>query len=228
MKSLTATDPPWKAFPWRVAFLDNASIKRKGLYQNRIRQGPYVPTGKGAETFDDVAARLRAFLDEVIRPLEGKADKVLCVAHSFVLKTLVREYAGDSASDAAKKPLQRNCCVHVLECRNGRFTLKDTGRLYYNVADFDTMPEPIMVAHRGAGDRNSLRPESSAIAYSNAVETACDVVKLDLQFTKDKVVIMHHCPNLKRVMGWDADIKDYTYSQSANAQFQHTAIRCSQ
>ena len=85
--------------------------------------GPYVPTGKGAETFDDVAVRLKAFLEEVIRPLEGKADKVLCVAHSFVLKTLVREYAGDSASDAAKKPLQRNCCVHVLECRNGKFNV---------------------------------------------------------------------------------------------------------
>ena len=175
--------------------------------------GPYVPTGKGAETFDDVAVRLKAFLEEVIRPLEGKADKVLCVAHSFVLKTLVREYAGDSASDAAKKPLQRNCCVHVLECRNGKFTLKETGILYYDVADFDTMPEPIMVAHRGAGDRNSLRPESSAIAYSNAVETACDVVKLDLQYTKDKVIVMHHCPNLKRLTGWDAEIKDYTYAE---------------
>ncbi|MBQ9740861.1 MAG: histidine phosphatase family protein [Kiritimatiellae bacterium] len=175
--------------------------------------GPYVPTGKGAETFDDVAVRLRAFLDEVIRPLEGKADKVLCVAHSFVLKTLVREYAGNSASDAAKKPLQRNCCVHVLECKNGKFTLKDTGRLYYNVEDFDTMPEPIMVAHRGAGDRNSLRPESSAIAYSNAVDTVCDVVKLDLQYTKDRVIVMHHCPNLKRLTGWDAEIKDHTYAE---------------
>ena len=174
---------------------------------------PYVPTGKGAETFEDVAARLKSFFDEVIIPLEGKVDKVLCVAHSFVLKTLVKEYAGDSASDAAKKPLQRNCCVHVLECKNGKITLKETGRLYYNVADFDMMPEPIMVAHRGAGDRTSKRPESSAISYSNAVETACDVVKLDLQFTKDKVVIMHHCPNLKRVMGWDADIKDYTYAE---------------
>ena len=175
--------------------------------------GPYVPTGKGAETFDDVAARLRAFLNEVILPLEGKADKVLCVAHSFVLKTLVREYAGDSASDAAKKPLQRNCCVHVLECRNGRFTLKDTGRLYYNVADFDTMPEPIMVAHRGAGDITDFRPESSTVAYSNAVEAACDVVKLDLQCTRDGFIVMHHDPSLKRLMNWDTNIVDVSYSE---------------
>ena len=175
--------------------------------------GPYVPTGEGAETFEDVAARLKSFFDEVIIPLEGKVDKVLCVAHSFVLKTLVREYAGDSASDAAKKPLQRNCCVHVLECKSGKITLKETGRLYYNVADFDTMPEPIMVAHRGAGDRTSFRPESSTVAYSNAVETVCDVVKLDLQCTKDGVVVMHHDPSLKRLMNWDTNIIDVSYAE---------------
>ena len=77
----------------------------------------------------------------------------LCVAHSFVLKTLVREFAGDGASEAAKNPIQRNCCVHVLECKNGRFSVKETGRIYYDAKDFEVQPEPIMVAHRGAGDR---------------------------------------------------------------------------
>ena len=175
--------------------------------------GPYVPTGVGAETMDDVAVRLKAFLDEVVRPLEGKADKVLCVAHSFVLKTLVREFAGDGASEAAKNPIQRNCCVHVLECKNGRFSVKETGRIYYDAKDFEVQPEPIMVAHRGAGDRYPHLPESSAAAYSNAVDTVCDVVKLDLQCTKDGIAVMHHDPTLKRIMGWDASITNLTYAE---------------
>lgn len=42
---------------------------------------------------------------------------------------------------------------------------------------------PLMVAHRGAGDLEM--PEASLAAYSNAVATACDIVKLDLLETKD-------------------------------------------
>jgi probable phosphoglycerate mutase len=175
--------------------------------------GPYVPVGEGAESMDDVAARLKEFLDEEVRPLEGKADKILCVAHSFVLKTLVREFAGENASEAAKNPMQRNCCVHVLECRNGRFSVKETGRIYYDAKDFEVLPEPFMVAHRGAGDRCSKVPESSAIAYSNAVATVCDVVKLDLQRTKDGVVVLHHDPTLKRLMGWNESITNLTYAE---------------
>ena len=49
---------------------------------------------------------------------------------------------------------------------------------------------PLMVAHRGAGDLEM--PEASLAAYSNAVATACDIVKLDLLETKDGVVVMGH------------------------------------
>ena len=175
--------------------------------------GPYVPAGDGAESFDDVAARLRDFMEKELLPLEGKVDKVLCVAHSFVLKTLVRELAGDGASAEAKKPIQRNCCIHVVDCSNGKFTLKETGRIFYDAAEFEELPEPTMVAHRGAGDINGRKPESSKAAYSNAVATACDVVKLDLQETRDKVIVMHHDPTLKRMMDWDVKISDLDYAE---------------
>ena len=46
---------------------------------------------------------------------------------------LVREFAGDGASAEAKKTIQRNCCVHVLRYADGRFTLKETGRIFYKV-----------------------------------------------------------------------------------------------
>ena len=76
------------------------------------------------------------FLKDELLPLDGKVDRVLCVAHSLILKALVRELAGSAASDAARKPIQRNCCVHILACVNGRFVLKETGRVFYDPALF--------------------------------------------------------------------------------------------
>ena len=132
----------------------------------------YVPNGDGAETFSEVGLRVRAFLEKEILPLDGTAERILCVTHSLVLKTLVREFAGDGASASAKKTLQPNCCVHVLKCADGRFALKETGRVFYSPEDFESMYEPKMVAHRGAGDLTM--PEASLPAYSNAVATGCN------------------------------------------------------
>ena len=72
---------------------------------------------------------------------------------------------------------------------------------------------PLMIAHRGAGDRDGRKPEASKAAYSNAVATACDVVKLDVQRTRDGVIVMSHDPTLKRNMGWDVNIIDLDYAE---------------
>ena len=68
-----------------------------------------------------------------------------------------------------------------------------------------------MVAHAGAGDLTM--PPASRPAYSNAVATACNIVKLDLQYTKDKQIVMGHDPDLKRVMGWPTNISALTYAE---------------
>lgn len=110
----------------------------------------YVPQGVGAETFADVGARLRDFLENEVRPLDGKAERVLCVAHSLVLKSLVREFAGEGTSADAKKPIQRNCCVHVLRYAGGHFALKETGRIFYKVppaSAADPPPPQTLSAH---------------------------------------------------------------------------------
>lgn len=92
----------------------------------------YVPQGEGAESFAQVQSRLRDFLEKELRPQEGKVTNVLCVAHSLVLKSLVRELAGEDATAAAKKTLQPNCCVHTVRYEDGKFMLIDTGRVYYS------------------------------------------------------------------------------------------------
>ena len=68
-----------------------------------------------------------------------------------------------------------------------------------------------MVAHAGAGDLTM--PPASRPAYANAIATGCNIVKLDLQYTKDKQVVMGHDPDLARVMGWATNISDLTYAE---------------
>ena len=148
-------------------------------------QEQYVPQGEGAETFNQVGARLRDFLENEVRPLDGKVTRVLCVAHSLLLRALVREVAGASAPASATKALQRNCCVHAVRYENGRFTLGETGRIFYPVEAFEGKAGPKMVAHRGAGDLTM--PEASLPAYSNAVAMANDIVKLDVQIGRAHV-----------------------------------------
>ena len=95
----------------------------------------YVPQGNGAESFAQVQSRLRDFLENELRPQDGKVTNILCVAHLLVLKSLVRELAGEDATTATKKTLQPNCCVHTVRYEGGKFKLVDTGRVYYTADD---------------------------------------------------------------------------------------------
>ena len=66
------------------------------------------------------------------------------------------------------------------------------------------------IAHRG--DYVDA-PEGTAAAYRFAVERHYDIMKMDVQKTKDGVIVMSHDGTLKRTMGWDVNIKDVTYDE---------------
>ncbi len=69
------------------------------------------------------------------------------------------------------------------------------------------------VAHRGDYWK---APEGSLAAYRLAVEHKHDIMKMDVQKTKDDVIVMAHDPTLKRTMGWDVKIKEVTYDEIRN------------
>lgn len=56
-------------------------------------------------------------------------------------------------------------------------------------------------------------PEGSAAAYANAVARGSDILKLDLQQTKDGVPVLSHDPGLGRTMGWPTLIRDRTLAE---------------
>lgn len=70
-------------------------------------------------------------------------------------------------------------------------------------------------AHRGLYDNNSDCPENSLNAIRKAVENGYGI-ELDVQLSKDDVLIVFHDASLKRVCGIDGKVWDYTYDELKN------------
>lgn len=66
------------------------------------------------------------------------------------------------------------------------------------------------VSHRG---EEYDAPEASRPAFELAARRRADVVKLDIRFTKDGVVVLSHDSTLKRTMDWDAPIVELTFRE---------------
>jgi len=76
----------------------------------------------GGESYESVLNRIRDFLNDELRPLEGTCDRVLVVAHGGVLHAVVTILLGLGV-DRFWEGRQSNCCVHLATLENGLFTL---------------------------------------------------------------------------------------------------------
>lgn len=88
----------------------------------------YEPTG-GGESLQALYARSRAFLDEVITPLEQRYAFVLIVAHSALIRSIVNPLAGYGRKDFWEIPM-KNCNVSIVSLENGQYRLLEASRQY--------------------------------------------------------------------------------------------------
>lgn len=51
------------------------------------------------------------------------------------------------------------------------------------------MNNPMIIAHRG---KSEFFPENTLISFQEAIKTGADTIELDVQFTKDKKIVVHH------------------------------------
>jgi len=77
----------------------------------------------------------------------------------------------------------------------------------------------IPFAHRGL--YNEVFPENSMGAFQNAVKYGYGI-ELDVQFTKDKKVVVFHDDNLKRMTGNKNNVNDLTYSEMSKLNLLNT------
>lgn len=67
-----------------------------------------------------------------------------------------------------------------------------------------------VIAHRGYSGRY---PENTMLAFKKAVEAGCDEIELDVQLTRDGVVVVFHDEKIDRTTDGTGLIKDYTYEE---------------
>lgn len=65
-------------------------------------------------------------------------------------------------------------------------------------------------AHRGYSGRY---PENTMLAFQKAAETGCDGIELDVQLTKDDVVVVIHDEAIDRTTDGKGMVRSYTYEE---------------
>ncbi len=100
------------------------------LHDFLCRPEAYVPAA-GAESFGEVMARARNFLEEKILPLEGSCGTVLVAAHGAFNRCLLGTVRNMPLEDFWKVGLP-NCAVSILSMEAGKFTVLEESRIYYD------------------------------------------------------------------------------------------------
>jgi len=67
-----------------------------------------------------------------------------------------------------------------------------------------------IAAHRGGG---IIMPENSLSSIQSALDKGVTVMEIDVQTTKDGVIVLNHDPNLQRVAGVSTKVSELTYEE---------------
>lgn len=72
---------------------------------------------------------------------------------------------------------------------------------------------PSVIAHRGGGQNF---PENTLLSFSKSLEMGCDALELDVQVTKDGVVVVYHPDDLKQWTNGSGSISEYNWEEIAH------------
>lgn len=89
----------------------------------------------GAESYEEILARAKDFLENEIKPLEGTCKNVLVVCHGAMIRALLLSVNGWDI-DRYWEIHQPNCCMNLLTLQEGQFEIAYKEKIYYegNVA----------------------------------------------------------------------------------------------
>jgi len=90
----------------------------------------YVPPCNG-ETFEEMYARSKDFIENVLLMAEEKYENVLVVAHGALNRSILSQVGNIPLKDFWKIQL-RNCCVSEIQLKEGCFTITEESRIYYD------------------------------------------------------------------------------------------------
>ncbi len=117
--------------PYEGSYVQDLRTKPEYIGFSKCFDDPvhYEPEGD-AEGYEEVYARVEAFLKEQILVLEGKCENVLIVCHGGVLRvfiTLIKKMP----LEEFWKIKQPNCSVNIAKLCGGQLQMIEENRLYY-------------------------------------------------------------------------------------------------
>ena len=77
-----------------------------------------------------------------------------------------------------------------------------------------------LIAHRGIHNNKDI-PENSMLSFKKAIKLNYPI-ELDVQLTKDNVLVVFHDENLKRMTGYDEKVNNLTYKQLKQLKLLNT------
>src|SRR5436853_3299899 len=72
---------------------------------------------------------------------------------------------------------------------------------------------PCVIAHRGGGQNF---PENTIFSFSRCLEMGCDALELDVQVTKDGIVVVYHPDDLKQWTNGSGAISECNWEDLEN------------
>lgn len=99
------------------------------LYNFIHNPGEYLPPA-GGETFEELYARCKDFIEDIILPAENKYCCMLVVGHGALIRGMIH-YINNRPSKDFWLVTHKNCSVTIADCTNGKLNLEEEGKIYY-------------------------------------------------------------------------------------------------
>ena len=85
----------------------------------------------GGETFEELYARCKSFIEDIIFPAEDKYESMLIVGHGALIRGFIHNINNRPSKDFWMVT-HKNCSVTIAECINGKLSLLEEAKIYYH------------------------------------------------------------------------------------------------
>ena len=121
--------------------LNEILSRDKNVYYCFTKPSKYVPDAT-AESFETFFERLRDYIDNGLKPLEGKdgIENVLVVCHGAVIRGIMSIANELKLDDFWDSTSQKNCSVNLFDITDGVFSFVWDRKLYYVPEEEEKFP----------------------------------------------------------------------------------------
>lgn len=85
----------------------------------------------GGESYEEVIARCKDFVDDIVVPASRRYNRILVVAHGALNRGMMLYLNNQPIEEYWEGVFQKNCCVNIFEINDDQFKMIQNGKIYY-------------------------------------------------------------------------------------------------